>query len=65
MGRETDTPVVVSKWAARESYFFNQGSNIAFWSLYFALNVGMAVWAVWEFAAVSMKKHVQRQSQGM
>jgi respiratory burst oxidase len=41
----------VSKWAVREAFFFNQGANIAVWTIYMSLNVSMAVWGIWEFAA--------------
>lgn len=41
----------VSKWATREAFFFNHGANIAVWTIYLSLNVSLAVWGVWEFAA--------------
>lgn len=39
-----------SRWAQREAYFFNQGANIAVWTIYLSLNVAMAVWGIWEFS---------------
>jgi respiratory burst oxidase len=38
-----------SRWAEREAYFFNQGANIAAWAIFLSMNVGMAVWGIWEF----------------
>ncbi len=41
----------VSKWAGREAFFFNQGANVAVWTIFLSLNVGMAVWGSWQFTA--------------
>jgi respiratory burst oxidase len=41
----------VSKWAGREAFFFNQGANVAVWTIFLSLNAGMAVWGTWQFTA--------------
>jgi len=47
----TEVEKPASKWAKSEAYFFNNGANIACWTMFISLNVGMAVWGIWEFTA--------------